>query len=97
MEPEETLCDEVATVRKSTYHGDRLSAGGGCEADVTVRTGCGWVKFTECGELLYGRRFPLKLKLAVYRSYVRLAILCGSETWCLKEICEFYEGQKDPC
>ena len=34
---------------------------------------------------LYSRRFPLKLKLAVYKNYVRLAILCGSEAWCLKE------------
>ena len=39
----------------------------------------------ECGELLYVRRFPLKLKGAVCRNYVRQAILCESETWCLKE------------
>ena len=40
--------------------------GGGCEAAVTARTRCGWVKIRECGELLYGRRFPLMLKGAVY-------------------------------
>ena len=34
---------------------------------------------------MYGRRFPLKLKGVVYRSYVRPAILHGSEAWCLKE------------
>ena len=39
-----------------------MSACGGCEAAVTARTGCGWVKFRECGELPYGRRFPLGLK-----------------------------------
>ena len=39
----------------------------------------------ECGELLHGR-FPLKLKGAVHKSYVRPAILHGSEAWCLKEI-----------
>ena len=39
----------------------------------------------ECSELLYGRRFPLKLKGAVYKSYVRPTILCGSEAWWLKE------------
>ena len=44
-----------------THHGDWVSAGGECEATVTARTRCGWVKFRECGELLYGRRFPLKL------------------------------------
>ena len=58
MEQEETLCDEVETVRKFTYLGDRVFAGGGCEAAVTARTRCGWVKLRECGELQYGRRFP---------------------------------------
>ena len=52
---------------------------------MTVRTRCGWVKFRECGELLYGRRFPLKLKGPVYKSNVRPAILYGSETWSLME------------
>ena len=55
------------------------------ETDVTARARCGWVKFRECGELLYGRRFPLRLKLAVYESYVTSSILYGSEAWCLKE------------
>ena len=62
-----------------------MSAGGVCEAAVTVRTRCGWVKPRECGELQHGMRFPLKLKGAVYKSYIRLTILYGSETWCLKE------------
>ena len=79
------LCDEVETVREFTYLGDRVSTGGGCEAAVTARTRCGWVKFREFGELLYSRRFPLMLKGAVYESYVRLAILFGSEAWCRKE------------
>ena len=33
----------------------------------------------------YGRRFPLRLKGAVYKSYTRPAILYLSETCCLKE------------
>ena len=68
-----------------TYLGDGVCAGGGCEAAVTARTRCGWVEFRECGELLYERRFPLRLKGAVYGSYVCLTILFGSEAWCLKE------------
>ena len=39
-----------------------VSAGGGCEAAVTVRTRYGLAKLRECGELLYGRRFPLRQK-----------------------------------
>ena len=70
-----------------TYLGVRMSAGGGCEAVVTARTRNWWVKFRECCELLLDRRFPLRLKEAVYRSHVRPAILYGSEALCLKE-CE---------
>ena len=62
-----------------------MSAGEVCEAAVTARTRCWWVNSMGCGELLYGRRFPLGLKLAVYESYVRSAILYGVEGWYLKE------------
>ena len=68
-----------------TYLGDRVSVGGGCEAAVTARTRCGWVKSRECGEMLYGWRFLLKLKGTVYKSCVRPAILYGSEAWYLIE------------
>ena len=85
VEQEVKLCDEVKTVREFTYLGDRVSVGGECEAAVTARARCGWVKFMECGELLYDRSFPLRLKGAVYWSYVRPVILYGSEAWCLKE------------
>ena len=57
MEQEDNLCDEVETVSEFTYVGDRVSAGRGCAAAVTARTRCGFVKFRECGELIYGRRF----------------------------------------
>ena len=62
-----------------------MSAGGGCEATVMARTRCWWVKFRECSELLYGRIFPLMLKGAIYRSYVRLVVLHRSEAWYLME------------
>ena len=96
MEQEEKLCDEVETVREFTYLVDRVSAGGGCEAAVTARTRCRWIKIRECSELLYGRRFPLWLKGVVYKRYVRPAILYGSEEVWKKVRWEFYEGQKDP-
>ena len=84
-EQEEKLRDEVKTVSEFTCLGDRVSAGGGCEAAVSARTRCGWAKHRKCGELLYGRRFPLRLKGAVHNSYVRPAIPYGSEAWYLKE------------
>ena len=75
----------METVREFAYIGDRLSAGGGCEAAVTARRGCGLAKFMECGVLPYGRRFHLRLKGVVYWSYVRPATLYGSEAWWPKE------------
>ena len=60
VEQEERLCDEVENVRGFLYLGDRASARGCATAvtAVTAKTRCGWVMFRECGELLYGRRFP---------------------------------------
>ena len=85
VEQEEKLCDEVETVREFTYLGDRVSAVGGCEAAVAATTRSRWAMHRECGELLCGRRFLLKLKGAVHKSYIRPAILYGSEAWCQKE------------
>ena len=56
------VIDDVETVSIFAYLDDCVSACGGSEAAVTAGTRCGWVKFRECGELLYGTRFPLKLK-----------------------------------
>ena len=93
VEQEEKLCDEVETVREFTYFCGKVSAGGVCDVAVTAIAKCGWVMFWECSELLFGRRFPLMLKGAVYESYVRPAMLYGSESWCLKVRWEFYIGQ----
>ena len=83
-EPVEVLCDEVKT-EGILLLGDRLNASGGCETAVTSRVRIGWMKFRECGELLRGRSFFLRMKGMVYRSCVRSAVLNGSDTWCLRE------------
>ena len=44
-----------------------------------------WVMFMEFGELLFGRRFPLRLEGAVYMCYVRPVIMYGMVAWYLKE------------
>ena len=67
------------------YLGDRSNASGGSEAAAIARTRIEWIKFRECGELLYGRKFSLKMKGRIYQSCVRSAMLYGSETWCLRE------------
>ena len=81
----EVLRDEVETVKGFCYLGNRLNASGKCETEVAAKVRIGWIKFRECGELLLGRRFSLKMKETVYRSFVRSAMLYRSETWCLRE------------
>ena len=85
MDSTEKLCDDVKAVNGSCYLVDRLNASGGCEAAVTVRVRIGWIKFRECGELLLGNKFPLRMKGKVYRCCVRSAILYESKAWCPKE------------
>ena len=70
----------METVRKFTYLGDRVSAGGGCDATVTARAKCGCAESLEYGELLHGNRCSLKQNGAVNNSYAKPAILYGSET-----------------
>ena len=57
------LCDEVETVNRFCYLGYRLNSSGGCEAAAIARVRIGWVRFKECGELLLGNRFSLRMKL----------------------------------
>ena len=85
MDSIEKLCHEVETVNGLCYLVNRLKASSGCDAAVTARVRIGWVRFGECGELSLGNRFPLKMKSKVYCCCVKLAILYGSEAWCLKE------------
>ena len=50
----------------------------------------------ECCELLYGRRFSLRLKAAFYASYIRPAILYVKHGAWKKVRLELCNGQKDP-
>ena len=76
----EKLCNEVETVNRFCYLGDRLNASGGCQAAVTARVRIGGVRFVESEKLLLGNRFSLKMKRKVYHCCIRSAILYGSET-----------------
>ena len=81
---QELMCDEVEIVKEFCYLGDWLNAGGGCEPAVTAKTRLGWKKLRECGEMLFGKIFFVDEKKGI-KSYVRSAMLHGSEMWCLRE------------
>ena len=57
------------------YLCDGLSADEGCDAAVTARTRCWWVRFRGFGELQYGKRFFLTPKGAANKNYVQPALL----------------------
>ena len=82
MEQEERLCAEVETVRGFTYLGDSASAGGGCEAAVTAWIRRGWIILKVCCEMLYGRRFLLWLKGAVYKRATKVQQFCMEVRHC---------------
>ena len=84
VEQKEKLCDEVETVREFTYLGDWVSAGGGCGAAVIARV-IGGLSLRSAVSCCMAGDFYLRLKGAVYGSYVWTVILYGSESLCLKE------------
>ena len=71
LDKELSFFDQVDFVKSFCYLRNRLNASGRSEAAVTARTKIGWIKFRECGELLYGRKFSLKMKERIYQSRVR--------------------------
>ena len=58
--------DQIDFLKSFCYLGAGLNASGGSEAAVTARTITEWIKFRECGELLYGKKFLLKMKETIY-------------------------------
>ena len=72
-------------MRGLCYLGDRVNASGGCEAAVIARARIGWVKFSECGELLNSKRFLLKVNGLSELCKSGDVTVYGSETWCLRE------------
>ena len=84
MEPGEELSffDQVDFVNSFCCSGDRLNASEEGKAAVAARTRIEWIKFRECGKLLYGRKFSLKMKGRIYQSCVISAMLYERKTWC---------------
>ena len=59
---QDVMCDEVETVKGFCYLGNRLNVSGECEAAVTARTRLVWKKFKKCQEILFEKRFSLRMK-----------------------------------
>ena len=77
--------DKLEVVTSICYHGDILSAAGGCELSTTTRVKTSWKKFKELKPVLSSRHLSIKTRGRVYSSCVRSAMLHASETWPLRK------------
>ena len=75
---EENLFNEMRAVREFAYLGAKVSSGGICEAAMTARTRCGWVRFMECGKLLIGKKFPVELEGLFTRAMFYMEVKDGA-------------------
>ena len=64
--------------------GDTLDAGGGCERAIESRCCVAWGKFRKLLPVLTTKHLSLKTRGRVFMTYVRSAMLHGSETWAPK-------------
>ena len=88
-EPERTKVavgsdDEQECVEKFCYLGDMIGAGGGARDASVTRVRCAWSKFRKLSHILTRRGASLSLKGKVYRSFVQVVLVYGSETWAMK-------------
>ena len=68
VEQNEELHKGIKTVKRFCYLEDRSNASRGCETAVTKIMRNEWKRFRECGELLLGRRFLMRMKEKIHQS-----------------------------
>ena len=77
---------QISIYRKTfTYLGSTLVEDGKRDAEVTHRDQSGWKNWKRVSGVLCDRRMNVKTKGKVYRTVVRLALMCMAETWALKK------------
>ena len=89
QERQVNIIDESGTSLKQVhafkYLGMVLSEGGGSEEAVKARVSVAWNKWRELSGVLSDRRIPRKLKVKIYTTVIRPALLYGAELWTLRK------------
>ena len=83
--------EPLESVDSFCYLGDMLSAGDGCESAVITRGRSAWGKYRDLLPILSSKNVALGTKGRVYDTYIRSAMLYGSETWALTEYSKMKE------
>ena len=71
--------DNIEVVDRFSYLGDVISMEGGAQEAVTSRIRSAWKKFKEVANVICGRSISLKVRGALYKSYMRNALTYGAE------------------
>ena len=80
-EPVKMLGEELERVTHFKYLGTSMEEEGGMETEITTRVGAGWKNWMKCRGVMCDIRMPVKLKVKVYKTVIRPAMLYGAETW----------------
>ena len=80
-DPVKILGEELQRVHHLKYLGSRVEGTGGMTTDMSQRVSSAWRNWKRCSGVLYDRKMPVKLKVKVYKTVVRPALLYGAETW----------------
>ena len=67
------------------YLGSVIAEEGGIEKAVRKRVKEAWHKWRELSRIILDKKIPLKLKMKVYKSIIRLVLLYGGEIWVLRK------------
>ena len=63
------------------YLGTTIHQGEGCHKEIELRISKAWNKWRELTGVLYDKKMPTKLKVLMYKTAIRPALLYGNETW----------------
>jgi hypothetical protein len=63
------------------YLGTTIHQEGGCHTEVELRISKAWAKWRELTGVLCDKKVPKKLKVLIYKTVIRPALLYGAETW----------------
>ena len=76
--------NNLEVVDKFSYLGDVIICEGRTQEAVILRITSQWKNFKEISNVICGQSISLKVRGALYKSCVRIALTCGAECWALK-------------
>jgi len=83
-----TECVSLPQTTSFKYLGTTIHQDGGCKKEVELRISKAWNRWRELSGVLCDKKVPSKLKILIYKTVIRPALLYGNETWPLTKLLE---------